>query len=70
MYEDFFSIIINVRKDLPLFIFAHSMGGGTITALLKRNPSLKIAGVIISNPFIKLESHGAIEISSMEKFMI
>lgn len=34
LYEDFFSVLINVWKDLPLYIIAHSMGGGVITSLI------------------------------------
>jgi acylglycerol lipase len=50
--EDIISVFTQIRKDLPLFIVCHSMGAGQIFALLKKNPNLKISGVIFSNPFI------------------
>ncbi len=54
LYEDLITIMTNVRKDLPLFIVAHSMGGGTIISLLLKNPHLKISGVVFTNPFLKM----------------
>lgn len=41
-----------VRPDLPLYIYGHSMGGLTITSFLVNNPQLNIAGVILSAPML------------------
>jgi len=56
LYEIFFSVLTKVRKDLPLFLFGHSMGGGMLLSLLAKNPHLKISGVILSNPFITMSN--------------
>ena len=53
MLEDIVMHMKLVRNDLPLFLMGHSMGGGTSLQLLRRNPNLKIAGVILHNPHIK-----------------
>lgn len=63
LYEDFFSVLSKVRKDLPLFVIGHSMGGGTLLSLLLKNSNLKISGVILSNPFIKLDTKNDLKIT-------
>ena len=45
-------VLNNVNKNTPLYILGHSMGGGVLLSFLKLNPKLKIAGVILSNPFM------------------
>lgn len=52
LYENFFAVLTKVRKDLPLYIFAHSMGGGMMLTLLSKNPHLKISGIILHNPYV------------------
>ncbi len=67
LYEDLFTVLVKVRKDLPLFIIGHSVGGGVITTILLKNPDLKIAGVILHNPFIKVESGESMKITFKDK---
>lgn len=54
LMEDIVSQMGVVNTDVPLFLMGHSMGGGTTLQLLRKNPRLKIAGVILHNPHIKL----------------
>lgn len=54
LYENFFAVLTKVRKDLPLFLLTHSMGGGSMLTLLLKNPDLKISGVIFHNPYVTL----------------
>lgn len=63
LYEDFFSVLSKVRKDLPLFVLGHSMGGGTLLSLLLQNQKLSIAGVILSNPFIRIDHTNELHVS-------
>ena len=41
----------------------HSMGGGTLLSLLLKNSNLKIPGVILSNPFIKLDTKNDLKVT-------
>ena len=64
-------VVINfqmIRNDLPLFLFGHSMGGGTCLQFLRKNANLKIAGVILHNPAIKISK--SIEITGFERFIL
>jgi acylglycerol lipase len=54
LYEDVILVLTKIFKNNPLFILAHSMGGGLILNFLKMNPNLKIAGLICSNPFFDM----------------
>ena len=54
LLEDLVMHLKMVRNDLPLFLMGHSMGGGTSLQFLRKNPNLKIAGLILHNPHIKL----------------
>ena len=40
--------------DFQWFLFGHSMGGGVALDLTLRNPSIKLAGLILSGPMIQL----------------
>jgi alpha-beta hydrolase superfamily lysophospholipase len=52
LFQDLVVVLNNVNKNTPLYILGHSMGGGVLLSFLKLNPKLKIAGVILSNPFM------------------
>lgn len=56
-FEDFVLILSRIPKGLPLFIIAHSMGGGIVTSFLKQNTHIPLAGVILSNPFIDFPTY-------------
>ena len=47
-------LLKQAHRDLPLFIYGHSMGGGLIASLLMRNPYLNIAGVVFSSALFGL----------------
>lgn len=38
--------------DLPIYIFAHSMGGGIVTSLFINNQYLQVNGIILSAPLL------------------
>lgn len=56
-HEDFLACAKKTDPKLPLFLFGHSMGGGTLISFLLRNPDLcpNLAGVIFSGPFTKFD---------------
>ena len=43
----------------------HSMGGGTLLSFLLKNSNLKISGVILSNPFVKLDTDNDLKITHL-----
>lgn len=67
LYENFFTVLTKVRKDLPLFLFCHSMGGGSLLTLLQNNPDLKISGVIFHNPFVQMSTKAPINFSFSDR---
>ncbi len=48
----------------------HSMGGGTLLTLLRQNPKIKIAGFVLSNPFISFPSEPPFKITFRDRIMI
>lgn len=54
-HEDIIACLEQTNKHLPLFIFAHSMGGGVIATFLLRNPQLRLAGVVFSGPYVHID---------------
>jgi len=40
--------------DLPIYIFAHSLGGGLVTSLFINNQYLQVNGIILSAPLLGL----------------
>ena len=41
------------RPDLPVFLYAHSLGGLTIVKLLLTRPTLPVSGCIITSPLLE-----------------
>jgi len=54
-HEDMIACLKRTKINLPLFIFAHSMGCGSLITFLMNNPTLELAGVILSSPFVKVD---------------
>jgi alpha-beta hydrolase superfamily lysophospholipase len=48
-HHDVELLIRQANRNLPLFIYAHSMGASILTSLLIRNPYLHITGVILTS---------------------
>lgn len=46
-------LLKQASKDLPLFLYGHSLGGMLILSLALRNPELNLAGVITTSALIK-----------------
>lgn len=67
-YENILLIMTKVQKNFPLFIFAHSMGAGLSISFLKLNPHLKIAGLVVSCPYIDLPEEAKLD--KVGKFFI
>ena len=42
-------ILLKASADLPMFIFAHSMGCLVTTTFLLNNPNLNLAGVVLNS---------------------
>jgi acylglycerol lipase len=42
-----------VDDQIPLFLMGHSMGAGILTLFVQANPSLNLAGVVLSSPFYR-----------------
>ena len=68
LHYDFTALLKQVNPNLPLFVYAHSMGGLTVTSFLVNNPNLNISGVILSAPF--LEFNPTQEIDRLKRTLI
>lgn len=44
----------SARTDLPLFIYAHSLGGLVVIKLLLEKPQINVSGCIITSPLLGL----------------
>jgi acylglycerol lipase len=51
-HYDVTALLKQCDPKLPLFLYAHSMGGLTVTTYLLNNPNLKVSGVILSAPLL------------------
>jgi len=49
-HTDFGYLLKKMNPDLPLFIYGHSMGATIVLSYLMLNPSVKVAGLIVSAP--------------------
>lgn len=53
LQDDIATLFKQIKEDLPIFLFGHSMGGGLVTNFVYANPDLKLAGVILNAPFYR-----------------
>lgn len=53
LQDDIGTLFKQIKEDLPIFLFGHSMGGGLVTNFVYANPDLKLAGVILNAPFYR-----------------
>jgi len=44
-------------KELPAFLFGHSMGSAIIISFLLNNPGVKVAGIIASAPPLGMKEY-------------
>jgi alpha-beta hydrolase superfamily lysophospholipase len=51
-HYDVSALLRQCNPNLPLYLYAHSMGGLAIISYLCNNPQLNISGVILSAPFL------------------
>lgn len=56
MQNDVITLLTEARPDLPLFMYAHSMGGLITIKLLIQRPEIKVSGCFITSPFLGLPS--------------
>jgi alpha-beta hydrolase superfamily lysophospholipase len=54
MHMDIDVLLRQAHRDLPLFVYGHSMGGALVTSLFMRNPYLNVAGVILTSALFGL----------------
>ncbi|KAL4488335.1 hypothetical protein ABPG72_019185 [Tetrahymena utriculariae] len=52
LHQDIQVLLKQANKDLPLYLYGHSMGGLLVITLAMRNPVLNIAGVITTSALI------------------
>ncbi|EGR30944.1 hypothetical protein IMG5_120760, partial [Ichthyophthirius multifiliis] len=52
LHQDICTLLKQANKDLPLYLYGHSLGGQLVITLVMRNPLLNIAGVIITSALI------------------
>ena len=53
LHSDIEVLLKQVSRDLPLFLYGHSLGGMLILSLALRNPELNLAGIITTSALIK-----------------
>lgn len=53
LHMDIEVLLKQASRELPLFLYGHSLGGMLILSLALRNPELHIAGVITTSALIK-----------------
>ena len=56
MANDVINLLTQANPDLPLYMYAHSMGAMITLKLLLSNPTLKVSGVVLTGPFLNLPS--------------
>lgn len=56
MQNDVITLLCQAQPELPLFLYAHSMGGLVSIKLLLERYELRISGCIITSPFLGLPS--------------
>ena len=56
LQNDVITLLGKARPELPLFLYAHSMGGLVSIKLLIQRSELRISGCIITSPFLGLPS--------------
>jgi len=54
LHADVDILLKQAHRDLPLFVYGHSMGGALVASLLMRNPYLNIAGVVLTSTMFGL----------------
>ena len=52
MINDVIIMLTQANPDLPLFMYAHSMGAMITMKLLLSRPEIKVSGVIFTGPFL------------------
>ena len=59
MHAQVSSLLMHVSPNLPLFLYAHSMGAMILATYLDMNPEIagRLSGVIYSAPFFGLPDH-------------
>lgn len=56
MQNDVITLMTQARPELPLFMYAHSMGGLVVMKLLLQRPEIKVSGCVLTSPFLGLPS--------------
>ena len=72
MHKQVTTLLSQVRPDLPLFLFGHSMGCLVLNSFLCLNPDIaeRLAGVMYSAPFYGLPDYKHIDPVKMEVLKI
>jgi alpha-beta hydrolase superfamily lysophospholipase len=68
MENDVITLLSQARPELPLFIYAHSMGGLVTIKLLLEKPQLNISGCIITSPLLCMPKDR--NISALKLFIV
>lgn len=54
LQNDVISLLTHANPDLPLFMYAHSMGGLITIKLILDRPEINISGCVITSPLLSL----------------
>lgn len=50
--NDVITLLSQARPELPLFVYAHSMGGLATMKLLLERPALNVSGCVFTSPLL------------------
>lgn len=68
LHEDIKLLLQQAGKDLPLFLYGHSLGASLIASLLIRNKWLNISGVILTSAMFEFAQER--KINHLKRFFI
>ena len=58
MIKDIELLLLQVKRDIPLFLCGHSLGASLILSVGIRNPKLQVAGVMCLAPLLDENGYG------------
>lgn len=68
LHEDIKLLLQQAGKDLPLFLYGHSLGASLIASFLMRNKWLNVSGVILTAAMLGFAQETKID--ALKKFFI
>ena len=56
MANDVITLLCQANPEIPLYMYAHSMGAMITLKILLSRTNLKVSGVVLTGPFLNLPS--------------